>query len=896
MNALITSCNLWGARLLEAAVPMLLQSSLLILVLLLLDRVLRRHVRAVVRYALLLLVLVKLVLPPGLALPTGIGYWLGARAPKLAPAESAIPAAVPMVRLLETADRPAPPILPARSTPPSLHLPGVALLVWAAGILCLLGFLLHRARWVVQIVARAGPAPDPLQRLLGECVRQMNLRGNIRLKLSAAAVSPAVCGWWRPVILMPRQFPERLSASQMRSVLLHELAHVKRGDVWLNHAQTFLQLLYWWHPLVWLANAHIRRVREQAVDEAVMVAMGRDAEAYPATLVEVAKLAFLRPAMALGLVGILESKTALKQRITQLVSRPVPRTAGLGFAGLAAIVGLAGLLLPMAHGARAVAPVAQNAVGTAPSKPSPATAPVGGSRSTTITRLVGPLPNLDNAPAEVSLRPSAPGAPYGGARANDGSGRCRGKGANIWLMFHLVFDVVQSEVICNTPLPEGKYDFVANLPSGNQEAFQQLLKDELGLATRLEERETEMIVFRVKAANAPGLRPPTRVTPGSVAYNYEAYKHSDTSIGQMIRQMSLLTGRLMVDETGLTPHYSIDIRWDLPGAKQLDLPSFQQEVERELGLEAKVVKRPHRMLIVEKAAAKPKAELERSVEARMVNDSPADHVAPAAGAAATKKLVTLNGKIFAVPASALGQLGLGAAAQTNAAGDMVWRQTDPQLQALLRRLETTPDQELISSPRIATSDGVQANLFVGYTHPIDGAMVQIGKTLQVNPHVKDGQVGLSIRAAVQELVKRPSDGKESVLTNEMTVASVTLRDGESAVLCNPKARTADGRMLLFMVTPSVEAGDQSQVFPPGVINLKNADLRQVLDIYRDLAGCEPVLQPAAESYAGKVTLRTEKSMTRGEAINLIEQALREQAGVRLTRLDDKRILVERLSK
>src|SRR5437016_5039469 len=79
MNSPIEFLNLWGTRCLDSALPMLLQASLLIVVLLLLDLTIERYARAVVRYGLWLLVLVKLVLPPSLALPTGIGYWLNTR-------------------------------------------------------------------------------------------------------------------------------------------------------------------------------------------------------------------------------------------------------------------------------------------------------------------------------------------------------------------------------------------------------------------------------------------------------------------------------------------------------------------------------------------------------------------------------------------------------------------------------------------------------------------------------------------------------------------------------------------------------------------------------------------------------------------------------------------------
>src|SRR5579863_5791909 len=76
MNQKIEILNQWGGRWLEFAWPMLWQSSVLIAVVLALDYVLARKIRASVRHALWLVVLVKLLLPPALALPTGIMWWL----------------------------------------------------------------------------------------------------------------------------------------------------------------------------------------------------------------------------------------------------------------------------------------------------------------------------------------------------------------------------------------------------------------------------------------------------------------------------------------------------------------------------------------------------------------------------------------------------------------------------------------------------------------------------------------------------------------------------------------------------------------------------------------------------------------------------------------------------
>src|SRR6266404_2961569 len=76
MLSLIRTLNYWGGQALPFAWPMLWQSSVLIAVLFVLDLALRAKVRAAVRYALWLVVLVKLVLPPSLALPTGAAWWV----------------------------------------------------------------------------------------------------------------------------------------------------------------------------------------------------------------------------------------------------------------------------------------------------------------------------------------------------------------------------------------------------------------------------------------------------------------------------------------------------------------------------------------------------------------------------------------------------------------------------------------------------------------------------------------------------------------------------------------------------------------------------------------------------------------------------------------------------
>lgn len=345
MNALIEFLNSWGDRCFDFAAPMLWQSSLLIAMVFLIDFALRRKMRAALRYALWMVVLVKLVLPPTLASPSAVSWWLRPNHVSIAP-----PQKKTVIVRYSDVSTPAP-SLPRMEyvapPPPKLSWQGTVLLS-AVGIGALLFGWMAWRWWQITRTLRATTLPsDELTLLLAEARKTVRLRQPIEIRVTLQAMSPAVCGLFRPVVLLPACLTERLYPEQLRAVLLHELIHLKRRDVWMNCAQTLLQIVYWWHPLLWIANARIRRVREEAVDDAVMLALRSEADIYAPTLLEVAKLAFSRPLASLGIVGILESKNALRQRIERLLNFTAPRKAGLSILSLLAIAAFSAIAVPM---------------------------------------------------------------------------------------------------------------------------------------------------------------------------------------------------------------------------------------------------------------------------------------------------------------------------------------------------------------------------------------------------------------------------------------------------------------------------------------------------------------------------------------------------------------------
>jgi beta-lactamase regulating signal transducer with metallopeptidase domain len=349
-DGVIERLNLWGDQIAHIAWPLFWQSSILIAGMFILDFFLRRRLRPSVRHALWLVVVVKLLLPPSFAMPSGIGWWLRPR--EVAPAKPPVASYVVTYgsfqepRSPASRDEEAPSSLPVLP-PVRLSTPTRVLLASAALSATFFIVILVRWRLLRQQLRKSQAAPIWLQEMVHDTRRKARCRRRVRLMLTDASISPALCGLFRPVIVLPSALVQQLRPEQLRAVLLHELFHLRNGDVWVNCFQSLLQIAFWWHPFLWLANARIRRIREEVVDDAVRLALGEEAESYAPTLLEVARLALARPLATLGLVGILESRNALKQRVDRLVNFPAPRRAGLSIVSGFAILAFAGVALPM---------------------------------------------------------------------------------------------------------------------------------------------------------------------------------------------------------------------------------------------------------------------------------------------------------------------------------------------------------------------------------------------------------------------------------------------------------------------------------------------------------------------------------------------------------------------
>lgn len=108
------------------------------------------------------------------------------------------------------------------------------------------------------------------QQMLNNCIASLNISRHVRLLYSSKVSVPMVMGAIKPVILIPVALTTQLSTKEAESILLHELAHVKRNDYLFNIIQMFIETILFYNPFVWLISTEIRREREHCCDDVVI--------------------------------------------------------------------------------------------------------------------------------------------------------------------------------------------------------------------------------------------------------------------------------------------------------------------------------------------------------------------------------------------------------------------------------------------------------------------------------------------------------------------------------------------------------------------------------------------------------------------------------------------------
>ena len=294
--------------------------------------------------ALLALPVASLALPQWQPLPAS---WAAEAAPPttmasaiadraaLAPATRANPTDAPATGTTEVAGS-APAMFPAVSD--------IALLVYAFPLALLFGVMLLA---VVRLFAMRGRAEVLVEgswlSALAEAQRRMGFKHGTALLVSNELRSPISWGVLRPTIVLSPKAVEAVGEAE--AIIAHELAHVARLDWAKLLASRVACALFWFNPLVWMLARESHQLREEAADDAVLMA-DIDGPDYATLLVGAAR--HDNQAVLLAAHGVAPGKSSLKRRITRVLDGSLKRGPASASWILMSLVIVAGITAPLA--------------------------------------------------------------------------------------------------------------------------------------------------------------------------------------------------------------------------------------------------------------------------------------------------------------------------------------------------------------------------------------------------------------------------------------------------------------------------------------------------------------------------------------------------------------------
>jgi bla regulator protein BlaR1 len=607
------------------------QSTIFTAIVGLLTMLLRKH-HARIRFSFWLAASIKFLVPFSLLVT------LGGLLPK--PQQAATSSRAPLYSAIEVAGQPFSvssattngPAIPPESLLQHLsaQLPFVLAGVWLLGAFVV--FLIWVLRWrqVAAVLQRASPIQQGREiRLLRSLEERAGRHGRMTLRLSSERMEPGVFGIVRTVLIWPEQLSERLDEEQMAAILAHEMTHQQRRDNLAAAIHMLVEILFWFHPMVWWMERRMVEERERACDEAV-VRFGSSPEAYAEGLLKACRFCVESPLVCVsGITG-----ADLSRRVRSIMAIRVIHQLGIK-GNLLLVVAVAALIAgPVTFG---IVSAAQTTVGQTDIAQSPSVSAwhtVAGDYAASTTE---PL-TFEIA----SVKPNHSG------ETSFSSGFLPGGDGYSAENISLLYLIRTAYGLYNVPDEEfegipkwartERFDIVAKVNAADMTEMHKITRAQRGmmLQTLLADRFQLRVHFRSKelpvfalviAKNGPKLEA-AKPSAGAVEGSKVAGDHKQgagslrIAPGQLVGQgsdmwalkalLSQIVGRTVLDKTGLTDNYNFELNWtpeenravsDGPTQNADDSrgPSIFTALQEQLGLKLESQKGPVEVLVIDQA-------------------------------------------------------------------------------------------------------------------------------------------------------------------------------------------------------------------------------------------------------------------------------------------------------
>lgn len=206
----------------------------------------------------------------------------------------------------------------------------ILFMIWLFGVISLSIYLVNASLRLKRIIKNSSRVNDSrIISLLEECKNTINSKVSPVLIESPVIRSPMVVSPIRPQIILPAGMIHNLSKAELRFVLLHELAHLQRRDLYLNWIISFLQIIHWFNPLIWYAFQQMRQDRELACDAYVLSLLKPDEyKSYGAAIISFLER-YSNQSYDYTVVGLASVRNHLKKRMKMIASYKKGTTAGV---------------------------------------------------------------------------------------------------------------------------------------------------------------------------------------------------------------------------------------------------------------------------------------------------------------------------------------------------------------------------------------------------------------------------------------------------------------------------------------------------------------------------------------------------------------------------------------
>lgn len=221
----------------------------------------------------------------------------------------------------------------------SSNAPTIALL-WLMGMMLLTIRMAIGYRFVIQLRKKTTQLNHPqIARIVDKIKNRFNINTSIDLRTTASFMTPLLTGLFRPFIVLPLAIINSLEMEEVELILAHELAHLKRYDHIAVIVQQMIETLLYFNPATWILSRQLNKYREEACDDMVVEAMGRDIN-YAKSLVKLQELQtqHIQGIYALSALG---QKNQLLNRIKRIMNMENNNRSNLGRVAML-------LLIPMA--------------------------------------------------------------------------------------------------------------------------------------------------------------------------------------------------------------------------------------------------------------------------------------------------------------------------------------------------------------------------------------------------------------------------------------------------------------------------------------------------------------------------------------------------------------------